>query len=324
MRRKAMDDRYLSVAMCTYNGAKFLQEQLESIASQTCPPYELVVCDDNSTDDTVEILEAFRNKVPFRIRVFRNHKRLGSTRNFEKAINLCRGDLVTLADQDDVWKQDKLEKLLQVFSRHPLAVGVFSDAELVGSEGQGIGKTLWHSLGVTNRDRRQLAKGGVEGYKALLRKNVITGATFAFKKDCYDSVGEIPETWVHDAWIAINIVLKGSIASISEPLIGYRQHEDNQIGVYTPPVSQRIRDLQSLKDGLRNMELLKSSLLEQGISSDYLCLLDEKIKHLKARASESLGWKEIVRECWLGNYMKYSGGHRSLAKDCFRVFRKAG
>lgn len=319
-----MDDRQVSVAMCTYNGAPFLRAQLTSIATQTRLPRELVVCDDRSSDETLDILEDFRNKAPFQIRVFCNEQRLGSTKNFEKVISLCKGDLIALADQDDIWRRDKLEKIREAFREHPEAVGVFSDAELVDAHGQAMGKTLWRSVGVTSRDRRQLAKGGLEGYRALLRKNVITGATFAFKKEACDSVGEIPETWVHDAWIAITMIRKGSIVAISEPLIGYRQHGGNQIGVYTASVSQRMREVQSLKDSLRNMETLKCFLLGQELPSEYWYFLNEKIKHLKVRTSESLGWKEIIREYCLGNYGRYSGGHKSFAKDCFRVLGWGG
>src|SRR3954470_17842517 len=92
-----------SVAMCTYNGARFLGEQLASVAAQTRPPDELVVCDDRSTDETASLVRDFAAAAPFRVRLHVNERNLGSTRNFERAVSLCEGDLIALSDQDDEW-----------------------------------------------------------------------------------------------------------------------------------------------------------------------------------------------------------------------------
>src|ERR687894_3003245 len=99
-----------SVAMCTYNGARFVAEQLASVAAQTRPPDELVVCDDGSTDETCRLVEEFAARAPFPVRLFVNERNLGSTRNFGRAVALCEGDLVALSDQDDVWHPEKLER----------------------------------------------------------------------------------------------------------------------------------------------------------------------------------------------------------------------
>src|SRR5213080_381833 len=98
----------LSVALCTYNGAAYLGEQLDSIVAQSRPPDELVVCDDGSTDETVEVLETFLAEAPFPVRLQRNEANLGFVKNFEQAISLCTGDFVALSDQDDVWMPGKL------------------------------------------------------------------------------------------------------------------------------------------------------------------------------------------------------------------------
>ena len=93
----------ISVAMCTYNGDLFLEEQLRSIAAQTRQPYEVIVCDDGSTDGTEEIISAFRNAVGFPVHVKRNSINLGSTKNFEQAIGICTGDAIALCDQSFEW-----------------------------------------------------------------------------------------------------------------------------------------------------------------------------------------------------------------------------
>src|SRR5215207_2518174 len=98
----------ISIALCTYNGEQYLQQQLDSFVAQSRPPDELVVCDDRSTDRTVPIVEDFAKRAPFRVELVINETNLGSTRNFEKAIGLCTGDIIFLADQDDVWLPEKL------------------------------------------------------------------------------------------------------------------------------------------------------------------------------------------------------------------------
>jgi len=112
-----MDQIRLSIAMCTYNGGRYLQEQLDSIASQTRQPDELVGCDDESSDDTIEIIKAFSSKVLFPVRLFNNKGNLGISKNFEKAIKLCQGDITLLSNQDDVWYTEKLMNSETIFSQ---------------------------------------------------------------------------------------------------------------------------------------------------------------------------------------------------------------
>ncbi|GAG35502.1 unnamed protein product, partial [marine sediment metagenome] len=117
----------LSVAMCTCNGAAFLPEQLASIAAQTRRPDELVVCDDHSTDKTVSIVESFAAKAGFDVRLVVNAQPLGATKNFEKAIGLCGGDIIALSDQDDVWLPGKLSRIEAALAGSPAAAMVFAD-----------------------------------------------------------------------------------------------------------------------------------------------------------------------------------------------------
>src|SRR5919199_6162917 len=124
-----MDRQRVSVAMCTYNGERYLQEQLDSIAAQTCLPDELVVCDDRSSDRTLEIIQIFKSKVSFPVHLHINPENLGTIKNFEKAISLCTGDIIVLSDQDDVWKPHKVETILQAFAKNTKAGYVFSNAD---------------------------------------------------------------------------------------------------------------------------------------------------------------------------------------------------
>src|SRR5437868_6261824 len=109
----------ISVALCTYNGEKYLPDQLASYLKQERLPDELVICDDGSSDNTVEIIKRFATEAPFPVQLHVNENNLGSTKNFEKAFQLCQGEIITPSDQDDVWHEKKLLQLERAFKEHP-------------------------------------------------------------------------------------------------------------------------------------------------------------------------------------------------------------
>ncbi|MFT5276204.1 MAG: glycosyltransferase involved in cell wall biosynthesis, partial [Saprospiraceae bacterium] len=121
----------ISIALTTYNGAAYLQAQLNSYLVQERLPDELVVCDDVSTDETVTILEAFKKTAPFQVRVIINELNLGFTKNFEKALLNCSGDLVFLSDQDDVWYPEKILVVVKAFLQNPDKYLLIHDGDLV-------------------------------------------------------------------------------------------------------------------------------------------------------------------------------------------------
>ena len=166
----------ISVALCTYNGEKFLKKQLDSILNQSVAVSEIVVCDDISSDSTKSILEQYDSKYPGIFRLFFNEENLRSNKNFEKAIGLTTGDYIFLADQDDLWIKDKVKKTIAVFDENPTAEGVFSDATLVDDDDNILFEdiSLWDSVYFFEK----LMKKPIDLYKLLLCKgNYLTGAT---------------------------------------------------------------------------------------------------------------------------------------------------
>ncbi len=218
----------VSVAMCTYNGRLYLEEQLKSIAAQSRVPDELVVCDDGSQDGTMDILKVFKKNSPFPVRIYVNEKNMGSTKNFEKALSLCGGDIIAFSDQDDVWRPEKLEKILKVFSSAPSVGLVFTDAEVVDKELKPLDYSMWDTVNFTEKDKKNVING--KAVYTLLRRNVATGATMAFRSCYRDAFLPIPENWYHDAWVAFIISVLTGIGFIDEQLIKYRQHSGQQIG----------------------------------------------------------------------------------------------
>lgn len=219
----------ISVAMCTYNGAKYLFEQLQSIGAQTRSPDEVVVCDDGSTDLTAQIIGDFARSVPFPVRIFRNPQNLGSTKNFEKAIGLCTGDLIALSDQDDIWMPDRLDRQAEMFEQDTALGGVFTDAEIVDDKSRSVGKRLWTSIFFTPAEQRIFAKD--QGFSILLRKYVVTGATLMVRASLREQYLPISEVWGHEAWMALILAIHSHLRIIDEPLIRYRIHAGQQVGL---------------------------------------------------------------------------------------------
>jgi glycosyltransferase involved in cell wall biosynthesis len=217
----------ISVALCTYNGERFLPEQLASMQQQTKLPDELVVCDDRSTDRTLEIVREFAASVSFPVNVVVNEENLGSSKNFEKAIRLCSGDLIALSDQDDVWYPMRLERSEHELRTHPEVGLVFSDGDLIDDQGQAMGKTLWESYAFTETKMSALLAGK---YDLLLKQRFVTGATVMFRAILRDRCLPLRPGWVHDEWMAALVPAFSDLRPINEALICYRQHASQQIG----------------------------------------------------------------------------------------------
>ena len=218
----------ISVALCTYNGGCYLPDQLASIAAQTRPLDELVVCDDHSTDATCEIVTGFAATAPFPVRLHVNEHNLGSSKNFELAITLCEGDVIALADQDDVWFPEKLSRIEACLIENPGAGLVFTDAEVVDGHLRSLGYRLWESVGFDETQRRLVRNG--RALDVMLPGWTATGATMAFRSKFKNLVLAIPTdlALIHDGWIALMIASVAEVAFIEEPLIKYRQHPSSR------------------------------------------------------------------------------------------------
>lgn len=221
----------LSIAMCTFNGARFLPEQLASIEGQDRQPDELVVCDDGSTDATVSLLQAFASSATFPVRVLVNETNLGAVKNFEHAISLCAGDLIALCDQDDVWHSNKLAKSEAALLGSDDVGLVFSDAEVASQALDPLHYRISSPAGLDASAKRKIARG--RAVEVLARANVATGATMVFRSRFRGLLLPIPSDGerIHDGWIALLIASVARVVYLDEPLMLYRQHEKQQVGL---------------------------------------------------------------------------------------------
>lgn len=329
----------ISVALCTYNGAAHLQQQLDSIAVQTRPPDELVVCDDASTDETRLILEQFAAKAEFDVKLFMNERNLGLLRNFELAIGKCSGDVIALSDHDDVWEPEKLERFEGVFLDEPQTGLVFSDAILTDDRLTPTGWKLW-DMTFKQRDRKRFLKG--KALEVLLEYNVVTGAAMAFRSKFCDAILPFPALtdFIHDGWISLVIATRSGIRFIDKPLLLYRQHSGQQLGAglskWSMPIKERhsayvnnrilaLERLDQIEEVFREKNLLSESEVTQG---QFHALIDDRkkhaagsIEHYKTRAAlpdaRIRRIPTVISEIANGRYRKFSQGLGSAAMDLF-------
>ncbi len=327
--------------MCTYNGEAYLPAQLESIASQTRLPDELVISDDASSDKTLDIAKEFAACAPFPVRLNVNENNLGVVKNFEKAIALCEGSIIALSDQDDVWLPHKLGRLEQTMSSNGAAL-VFSDAHVVDDELNLTGQRLWEFT-FKKADRALMASG--KGVQVLLKRSVVTGATMAFSSALRKMLLPIPAMGhlIHDNWIALLVAASSKVAFIDEPLMNYRQHSNQHTGVFEPrvalaPIPEAVKgeSLRSMADFYNTQVARYQTAISRLRTLPHdphilknLALIEEEVSELKQKAAHFMCRAEIaeygarrvpaaIKElCQLG-YHRYSNGFLSFAKDVLR------
>ena len=224
----------ISVAMATYNGEKYIKQQLDSLAEQTVLPKELVVCDDRSIDSTVSIVEEFATGAPFPVKIILNEKNLGYADNFLKCAGLCEGDWIAFCDQDDFWMPNKIERVTKKINDcRDTNLVLVGHTSIVGDE----------SLNTTNqrvpyfkRDkyikrRHNQAFFCIVGFSAIVKSNLILD----FDHRLRIRLSEDGSTFGHDQWIGMLANAVGSIGYISEPLAIWRRHDLSTTG--TPNVA---------------------------------------------------------------------------------------
>lgn len=210
----------ISVAMATYNGEKFLKEQIESILIQLDEEDELVISDDGSSDDTIKILDLYKNDP--RVKLIQNKRQKGFIGNFENAIRATRNPVVLLSDQDDKWRLDKVAIIREEFSNNPRAHLVIHDAVMIDENGS-----------ILNGDSVDSFRPYVQGFWKNIWKNTFTGCCMAFSTELSGIFLPFPtQISVHDSWMGLmSQVLQIPIVYIDEPLIFHRRHSQTATSI---------------------------------------------------------------------------------------------
>ncbi|WP_051664028.1 glycosyltransferase family 2 protein [Dyadobacter crusticola] len=232
----------ISIALCVYNGERFLREQLDSLINQSYERKEIIAVDDNSTDSSCEILFEYQQQYPF-IHFYKNEVNIGYTKNFEKALHLCTGTYIALSDQDDIWHPDKLQCLLGEIANHQL---IYHDSKFIDEGGLSLNKKM--------SDVINLYAGGKS--EVFLLFNCVSGHSCLFKKELLKHILPLDPAYFHDHWIAYVATNLGTIHCVRECLVSYRQHASNSTDIlnYRSIINKHYhenRDIQKLERDLR-------------------------------------------------------------------------
>ncbi len=317
-----------SVALCTYNGAPYIEEQLRSILDAGVQCSQIVVIDDASSDGTVEMVRAVARstRIPFCIEV--NAENIGSARSFQRALLLTAAPIVFLADQDDLWDARKPARMLEEFARRPHLLLLHGDARLVDDDGNDLGTSLFDAIEVTAHERATIHFG--DAFDVFIKRNLATGATLALRRSLLDIALPIPNAWVHDEWLATIASAIGTVDFIEEPLTLYRQHGKNQIGARRLSLKEKINEsTRRHGDYYIVREERAAVLLERLIGlgptapPDRVMKARAKLAHMHFRKelprNHAARVGPVLLETLSGKYRRYSTGWKSIVRDLFHT-----
>jgi glycosyltransferase involved in cell wall biosynthesis len=326
----------ISIVLATYNGSKYLAEQLESICAQTLLPAELVICDDNSSDATLQIVTEFCANAPFPVTFHRNPTALGFRDNFIGAYQLATGDWIAFCDQDDVWHPEKLEKVA-AHTEGTRVTMMVHQASLIDETGRNIGS---FNQGITTTKQRGTlqynAWGTFWGFSIVVRRDVLDLVSPAHRfVDFIDPRHLI----AHDRWACFLAQTLGETVEIAEPLVGYRQHASNVYGVpgkRDQPargnfLAEQLPYIAATKSMLNIIELFPNDVEERFPAFDCMkanafyraALLHQQHRGLVFSKSRISSFFICLRGVITGRYRAVHDGSmqwRSLAKDLKFIF----
>lgn len=232
----------VDILLATYNGEKYLKEQLDSILNQSYANFRLIISDDCSTDNTKLILEEYAKKDD-RIELLFSESNKGIIKNFEFLLKKVQNKFFMFSDQDDIWKRNKIEESIKKIESTDSDL-VFSDLEVVDEKLNVICKSYWKLKGFYNKIKKY------NNFDSLYLNNYITGCTIIAKSEWIKKILPIPKESkfiLHDYWLALIVSQTGKMEYIEEPLIKYRQHKNNKVG------SKKYSDSIDSFDEMRNL-----------------------------------------------------------------------
>lgn len=321
----------LSIVICTYNGAAYLQQQLDSLLAQSLRPDEIVIGDDGSTDETVEILRMFcvlANHAGIETQLRQSSPNLGYVENFTAGLRQASGKLLFLCDQDDIWHPDKLALMAAEFERDPKLLLLHSDARLVDAQGASLNCSMFEALQLTMSEKRAIHAG--EAFDVVQRRSFVTGATTALRRELIELALPVAPEWIHDEWLAAVAAAVGRLDFIDAALVDYRQHGANQIGARKRTLALRWQDLwlprgRILAAEARRLHKLEMFLRQSAFAgaADRASQVEQKRSHFERRVAigQRSRWfrvPPILQEARMGFYNRYGTGLRSMLRDLLR------
>jgi glycosyltransferase involved in cell wall biosynthesis len=323
----------ISIAMATFNGSFHILEQLESFNRQSIQPDELIVFDDGSTDNTVEIIKEFSNSSTFLIRIYVNDLTLGYSQNFSKALSKCQGDFIFLSDQDDVWLDNKIETVLNKFESSEHIHLLIHDLDFCDTNLKLLGQTKIERISKVADPMLRY----VTGMATVVRKDFLKMCLPILKRESHD-------IWLHKCALALNV--KGIIY---ESLSLYRRHDSNvtladplnsitNIDAKNLIVNNKFRDntKESLMESIYFIEGFHNWLINSSGKAEFLGFTDinyfsKELDNISARLNfmkmrvDIISVPRVYRIAKIFNFYKLGGysifsGYKSLLKDILNKY----
>ena len=271
----------IDILLATYNGEMYIKEQIESILNQTYKNFNLIISDDHSTDNTVDILKEFEKKDK-RIKLFCQEENQGYIKNFEFLLRQVKNEIYMLSDQDDFWLPEKVEKSYSTLKKQKADLA-FGDLEIVDANLNTIDPSFNRFMKLNRKIKKYLNTN-----KLNYLYNCITGCTLISRKKFIEKVLPLPSKnkyVAHDHWIGIILSLNGTVAYIPEKYIKYRQHGNNQIG--TDKISHKFSNINDVRKLFIDVKL---GIFETYVEKNEV--FPEELRNLNKRALEY--YKSIV------------------------------
>jgi len=267
-----VEDELVSVVMATFNGEKYIREQLDSILNQDYRHLEVIVVDDASSDSTVSILEEY-NQRDKRVSYTRAEKNTGASASFELALRLAKGDFIAFSDQDDIFDIRKISVMVAALKANPNRDMVVTDLSLVDAGAEIIAYSMW-------QHQRLRVKDG-KPFKQLLYMNFVTGCAMMIRRRLLKIALPFPaDCMVHDWWLAVVSCSGrgGGLALVKQPLTLYRQHSANSIGSHQVSFQTSLERVTNLESRIQwyqmNRKRLDGYLCKEGWNEDDLSVLE--------------------------------------------------
>ena len=299
-------DEKIDILLATYNGEKYLREQIESILNQTYPNIRIIISDDCSKDTTTQILKEYQQK-DNRIELYIQPENLGVVKNIEFLLQKVENPYYMLADQDDVWLPEKAEKALEKLKQEKVDF-VFGDLEVVDQEL----KTIYPSFGDFMLLNRKIQKY-INSEKLNYLYNCVTGCTVLAKKETISKILPLPNKskyLIHDHWMGIMASLNGKVAYVPEKYIKYRQHGNNQVG--TDKISHGFKKLEQVRELFIKVKL--------GVFGTYVENNERFPEHLQKLNEEAYEYYKMLETKKFINFRKWGIFHELYKTETFSYY----
>lgn len=270
-----MDDKInikdsVCIVMATYNGEKYLAQQLESILNQTRKNINIIICDDASTDNTKNIIKEFAKK-DNRLSYIFNERNIGVNKNFEAGFSNAKSDFIAIADQDDIWKEDKIDEMMKLFSNDKVMLVHSASVQFSGDK-----------LPVTEFAYSKQMKGN--DARKLVYRNSISGHNIIFRKELLKYSLPIPNGLYYDWWLAVVATCIGTIEASNKVLTYQRKHDSN-VTLYN-----RTTNKQTRKEYLEKRKALEEFLKISFMPQKFKSFSEELLQKLKTLEAKEFSW----------------------------------